>query len=79
MKIGDPVVEAICRALRERERYFDRRGVLNSDGRKLVARAAREARSLGLHISAERAWELLRDPTMDKAVNLVVSLRGGCL
>ncbi len=67
----DPVITALRRVLSDRERYFDKRGALNSDGRKLVARAAKEASSRGLEYSARRAWLFLKDPTLDRAIIFV--------
>ncbi len=69
---GDPVAEALKRVLDERERYFDRRGVLNSDGRRLVASAARRAARMGLRLSADRAWRLLKDPTWERVSKMLL-------
>ena len=67
----DPVLDALRRLVAERERYFDRMGVLNSDGRRLVAAAARIAARRGLRASAKRAWRYLKDPTFEEALRLI--------
>ncbi|MCE4610388.1 MAG: hypothetical protein F7B17_00260 [Desulfurococcales archaeon] len=71
MSGSDPVLEALRRVVAERERYFDRMGVLNSDGRRLVAAAAKTAARKGFRASARRAWRYLRDPTLDEALRLI--------
>ncbi len=52
-------------------RYFTRRGVLNSDGRRLLARVAREAARAGCRRLAERIWSVLRDPTLERILPLL--------
>lgn len=45
--------------------YFTRKGLLNSDGRRLLARIAREAARSGCQRLAERLWGILREPTLE--------------
>jgi len=77
---GEPceALNALRAALAERERYFGRRGVLNSDGRRLLARAARIEARRGRRRVARLIWSLLRDPTLEEAQRLAVILEEDC-
>ncbi|MCE4601940.1 MAG: hypothetical protein F7B18_02020 [Desulfurococcales archaeon] len=68
---SDPVLDALRKLVAERERYFDRMDVLNSDGRRLLASAARVAAKRGFRVSAKRAWRYLKNPTFDEALRLI--------
>jgi hypothetical protein len=67
----DPVAEALRAALEEMWRYFDRRGVMNSDGRRMIAAAAKAAARAGLRRSASMAWRYLKNPTLEEAQRLL--------
>ena len=54
--------------------YFTRRGVLNSDGRRLLARVAREASRGDCRRVAEKIWRVLRDPTLEAITRLLEDL-----
>ncbi len=72
-------LKALTRALEERERFFDKRGALNSDGRKLVARAARIEARRGRRRIAQLLWNYLKNPTIEEAQRLAAKLEEqGC-
>ncbi len=72
-------LKALHKALDEMERFFDKRGALNSDGRKLVARAARIEARRGRRRTAQLLWNYLKNPTIEEAQRLAARLEEqGC-
>lgn len=69
---------ALRTLLDERGLFFDRMGVLNSDGRRLAARAARAEARRGSERASRILWEFLRDPTLDEALRLLPILEEMC-
>ena len=67
-------LKALRKTLEERERFFDKRGALNSDGRKLVARAARIEARRGRRRTAQLLWTYLKNPTIEEAQRLAARL-----
>ncbi|MEB3779896.1 MAG: hypothetical protein GSR85_06675 [Desulfurococcales archaeon] len=59
--------------------YFDKQGYLNSDGRRLLASIAKQAKRLDYNLS-RRLWKTLRDPSVDNILKLAdtisLNLRG---
>ena len=70
-KLGGRPTSQLALLADEFWRYFTRRGVLNSDGRRLLARVAREAARAGCRRLAERIWLVLRDPTVEEVRSLL--------
>ncbi len=63
----DEVVSLLRKLLESAPLYFDRRGVLNSDGRRLVARAARACDEAPVK---SRLLGLLKGATLEEAVGV---------
>ncbi len=74
MTRGCEALQALRRAVEESGKYFDKRGVLNSDGRRLVARAARIEARRGRRRVAQLLWSYLKNPTLEEAKQLAVKL-----
>lgn len=55
--------------IREYWIYFSKNGYMNSDGRKLLALLAKQAKNVDIHVS-RMLWRLLKDPSIDNLVKL---------
>ena len=68
--------EILCRRLLEDGRFFDRHGVLNSDGRKLLNRIVRIVVKK-IPYAKSRAYVARREPTLENVARLLEVIRTG--
>lgn len=78
MTEGCMALWALRTLLEGRGRFFDRRGVLNSDGRRLAVRAAKAEARRGGGRASRVLWGFLSDPTIDEALRLLPILEEMC-